>query len=63
MFPAATAGGGALVELGQRRLDELQPGELVFPAARGGWVRVGGGASTSASACNGYPLDAPQAGG
>ncbi len=39
MFPVATPGGIALAELMQRRLDELRPGELIFPAARGGWMR------------------------
>jgi integrase len=39
MFPVTTPGGVALAELVQRRLDELEPGELIFPAARGGWMR------------------------
>lgn len=39
MFPVTTPGEVALAELMQRRLDELEPGELVFPAARGGWMR------------------------
>jgi integrase len=39
MFPVTTPGDVALAELMQRRLDELEPGELVFPAARGGWMR------------------------
>jgi integrase len=39
MFPVTTPGGVALAELMQRRLDELGPGDVVFPAARGGWMR------------------------
>lgn len=39
MFPVTTPGGVALAELMQRRLDELEPGEIIFPAARGGWMR------------------------
>ena len=41
MFPVTTPGGVALAELVQRRLDELEFefGELMFPAARGGWMR------------------------
>lgn len=39
MFPVTTPGGIALAELVQRRLDELDFGELMFPAARGGWMR------------------------
>jgi hypothetical protein len=39
MFPVTTPGGVALAELVQRRLDELEFGELMFPAAKGGWMR------------------------
>jgi integrase len=39
MYPASTPGGIDLAEMVQRRLDELDDDELMFPAPTGGWER------------------------
>ncbi len=39
MYPAATPGGVELTALVEKRLAEIAPNDLVFPAPRGGWAR------------------------
>jgi integrase len=39
MFPSRTPGGVDLAALVERRLHEIEPEALVFPAPRGGWAR------------------------